>query len=786
MESITDAYPEYSQTSRLDEVRATEYGYLDEQGHLYLDFTGAGLAAKSQVRAHEKRLGQTLFGNPHSTNPTSQSATRLIEDARARVLDYLNASPKEYTAIFTPNATGAARLVAESYPFKRGTRLVLTSDNHNSVNGLREYAGRNHARTVYVPVRAPELRVDPSDLISALSRRKGGFFSCGSARTRRSGLFAYPAQSNFSGVRHPLSWVQVAQEQGYDVLLDAAAYLPTSRLNLSDTGVKPEFVIVSWYKLFGYPTGVGCLIVRRDALARLANSRPWFSGGTITAATVGVPWHTIAPDEAGFEDGTLNFLSIPDVQVGLDWLDDVGMFLIDTRTVNQFLSGDPREPFVSWMRNWPKERFIRYTSFGNSNAILVTQLDAFKEIFQTKANAFVKPEFNKRMITPITGVGMVFTEGEESRSQRKLLSPRFAMTNMKQTMPLFRSKGKQFCQYLDQLVDSQSDAVNISFAWSKVTLDVIVNFALGFDLEITLKPSEFHELYQQVFDPPPFGMLLVAIYAFFPAIRSFPLKENYRFKHANDRVRDKIREIIRNREAELSEKSIDAVESPDLLTHMILESRAMGDPWSESKILENVLNFFAAGHESSASSLTWLTQMFAQHPEVQDKARKEIIDLLERTPNPSYMDLQNLPYLDNVLEENLRLFAPGISAARESIQDVEICGTIFPKGTSFMMMPTIINLNPTIWGEDVNEFKPERWDNLTGTAADPHAMSTFLYGPRSCIGRVFALLEMKMLLIEVLPKFRFEMAVDLKDIVLVNPSPALRVHEGLQMRVSRV
>lgn len=281
-------------------------------------------------------------------------------------------------------------------------------------------------------------------------------------------------------------------------------------------------------------------------------------------------------------------------------------------------------------------------------------------------------------------------------------------------------------------------------------------------------------------------MLLIAIYAFFPAIRSFPLKENYRFKHANDRVRDKIREIIRNREAELSEKSIDTVESPDLLTHMILESRAVGDPWSESKILENVLNFFAAGHESSASSLTWLTQMFAQHPEVQDKARKEIIDLLERTPNPSYVDLQNLPYLDNVLEENLRLFAPGISAARESIQDVEICGTVFPKGTSFMMMPTIINLNPIIWGEDVNEFKPERWDNLTGTAADPHAMSTFLYGPRSCIGRVFALLEMKMLLIEVLPKFRFEIAVDLKDIVLVNPSPALRVHEGLQMRVHRV
>ncbi|TDZ15164.1 Molybdenum cofactor sulfurase [Colletotrichum orbiculare MAFF 240422] len=333
MESIHDVYPEYGTTSRLDHLRATEYSYLDEQGHLYLDFTGAGLAAKSQFRAHEARLQGTLFGNPHSTNPTSQSATTLVEEARARVLDYLNASPKEYTAIFTPNATGAARLVAEAYPFRRGARLVLTADNHNSVNGFREFARRNHARTVYVPVRAPDLRVDPSDLASALQqgRKKGLFRHFGADAARRSGLFAYPAQSNFSGVRHPLAWVDVAQEQGYDVLLDAAAYLPTARLDLSATGVRPEFVTVSWYKLFGYPTGVGCLVVRRDALARLASSRPWFSGGTITAAAVGIPWHAMAPEEAGFEDGTANFLSIPDVHYGLDWLDEVGMPLVNTR-----------------------------------------------------------------------------------------------------------------------------------------------------------------------------------------------------------------------------------------------------------------------------------------------------------------------------------------------------------------------------------------------------------------------------------------------------------------------
>lgn len=337
MGTILDAYPEYSTTSRLDELRATEYGYLDDQGHLYLDFTGAGLAAKCQIQAHESRLEQNVFGNPHSINPTSQSATHLIEEARSRVLDHLNASPKEYAVVFTPNATGAARLVAESYPFRRGARLVLTADNHNSLNGLREYARRARSRTVYVPVRAPDLRIDTEDLLSALRRRKDLLFRVAGGPARRSkrrssGLLAYPAQSNFSGVRHPLSWVAAAQEQGYDVLLDAAAYLPAARLDLSAAGgCQPEFLVMSWYKLFGYPTGVGCLVVKRDAMARLAASRPWFSGGTITAASVGVPWHAMARDEAAFEDGTVNFLSIPDVQVGLDWMDDIGMDLIGTR-----------------------------------------------------------------------------------------------------------------------------------------------------------------------------------------------------------------------------------------------------------------------------------------------------------------------------------------------------------------------------------------------------------------------------------------------------------------------
>ena len=315
------ACPGYQGTALLDRLRATEYSYLDAGGHVYLDYGGAGLPAQVQLDAHAARMHGRCFGNPHSENPASARSTELVERARLAVLAHFSATPEEYAVIFTPNATGACRLVAEAYPFGPRTPLVLTADNHNSVNGIREFARSRGADTRYVPFGSPDLRVDDHAIDRALAQRRFA--------PRRRGLLAYPAQSNFSGVQHPLSWIQTAHEQGYDVLLDAAAYAPSNRLDLSV--VKPDFVAVSWYKVFGYPTGVGCLIARREALGRLR--RPWFAGGSVRIASVQADWHTMAADEAGFEDGTVSFLQIPDLEAGLSWIDGIGIDLIHQRVM---------------------------------------------------------------------------------------------------------------------------------------------------------------------------------------------------------------------------------------------------------------------------------------------------------------------------------------------------------------------------------------------------------------------------------------------------------------------
>ena len=314
--SLERTYPGYRSVD-LDDLRARDFTRLDRHGDIYLDYTGGGLHAESHLRAHAELLNGAPFGNPHSTNPTSLAMTELVEGARATILQHFHADPAEYLAIFTANASGALKIVGESYPFEPGGRYALAYDNHNSVNGIREFARARGAAVDYLAVRPPEMRLDREAVAAILASP-----SAGAAR-----LLAFPAQSNFSGVMHPLELVMDAQGYGWDVLLDAAAFAPTHLLDLRR--IKPQFVSLSFYKMFGFPTGVGALLARRDALPRLR--RPWVAGGTISYASVLQPRHDLHEGAEAFEDGTLNYLAIPAVATGLARLPHARLAAIEAR-----------------------------------------------------------------------------------------------------------------------------------------------------------------------------------------------------------------------------------------------------------------------------------------------------------------------------------------------------------------------------------------------------------------------------------------------------------------------
>ncbi|HZI26953.1 MAG TPA: aminotransferase class V-fold PLP-dependent enzyme [Gemmatimonadaceae bacterium] len=282
------------------EWRQRELSRVVRSGVAYLDYTGAALYPESLVRADTARLMEEVLGNPHSEHGPSRAASDGIAAARSALLEFLHADPSEYAVILTPNTTGACRIVAESFPFGRGSALLLSADNHNSVNGIREYARRAGADLRTIALDNNLQLVEP---LAALDQSRGA-----------PSLFAFPAQSNFSGVRHPLTLVHTARDLGWRVLLDAASYLGTSDLRLD--AVKPDFVALSLYKIAGYPTGLGALVARRDALDEL--ERPWFSGGTVRWASVQHQRHRLADAPEGFEDGTPSFLAARAVAPALE------------------------------------------------------------------------------------------------------------------------------------------------------------------------------------------------------------------------------------------------------------------------------------------------------------------------------------------------------------------------------------------------------------------------------------------------------------------------------------
>lgn len=281
------------QASKFD----TEYPQLART--TYLDHAGTAIYPQSAIRAFAKDMTENLYGNPHSASPSSLLSTMVIEEVRRKILERFSAPPEHFDLVFVSNATAAIKLVAQAFQDQdSGFWYGYHKDAHTSLIGVRELAQSGHHC----------FRSDEEVEHWA----KAGSLPSGSL-----GLFAYPAQSNMTGYRPPLTWgsrirkVCSSESTQIYTLLDAASYLTTGNLNLSDTEASPDFVALSFYKIFGFPD-LGALIVRREA-APILLSRKYFGGGTVEMVlAVGDSWHKKHrrhPHEA-LEDGTLPFHNI--------------------------------------------------------------------------------------------------------------------------------------------------------------------------------------------------------------------------------------------------------------------------------------------------------------------------------------------------------------------------------------------------------------------------------------------------------------------------------------------
>ncbi|TKY68232.1 Molybdenum cofactor sulfurase [Spatholobus suberectus] len=322
----------------IDQIRATEFKRL--QDLVYLDHAGATLYSDLQMESVFNDLTTNVYGNPHSQSDSSSATLEIVKNARQQVLDYCNASPKEYKCIFTSGATAALKLVGEAFPWSCNSNFMYTMENHNSVLGIREYALGQGAVAIAVDIEEDIHPGITGETISTkislhqVQRRKVAGSLEGELTGDVYNLFAFPSECNFSGLRFGLDLVKIIKEDSskilgissvckngqWMVLIDAAKGCATMPPDLSK--YPADFVAISFYKLFGFPTGLGALIVRNDAAKLL--KKTYFSGGTVSASIADIDFIKRREGiEELFEDGTVSFLSIVSICHGFKILNSL-------------------------------------------------------------------------------------------------------------------------------------------------------------------------------------------------------------------------------------------------------------------------------------------------------------------------------------------------------------------------------------------------------------------------------------------------------------------------------
>ena len=254
-------------------------------------------------------IHQYEYTNPHSDTSGKVSAiSQKMSRLREKTLEMCNTNGCEYLAVITHGATDGCRLLSSIYPWSSNTIFMPLNDNHTSVIGMREVAVKQGASVMCLE----------REHVHHVHIRKG---QCSEKTT----LLALPLESNFSGKRYNLNAViehakEMTTNSGvWHVLLDASRACASYPPDLSASGGKlPDFVLISYYKMFGFPTGLGCLLIKRGLLEMLKKS--YFGGGTIEAAVAENMFHIPKRGVGMFEDGTPSFLSIPAALAGFDWI----------------------------------------------------------------------------------------------------------------------------------------------------------------------------------------------------------------------------------------------------------------------------------------------------------------------------------------------------------------------------------------------------------------------------------------------------------------------------------
>lgn len=431
---------------------------------------------------------------------------------------------------------------------------------------------------------------------------------------------------------------------------------------------------------------------------------------------------------------------------------------------------------------------IRYHGVLGSTRFYTTDVKAIHHILMNHYD-FQKPGDMRKALTEIFGDGLLNTEGDRHKFQRRVMNPAFGPAHVRQLTTIFLEKALQLRDAWKSQIElaansgikAQSTARVDVLSWlSKMTLDVIG--LAGFNYEFNALSTEDNELnkafsiiFTQTSRPPMWQILrsLIPVFRLFPDFQDRAIREA---RATMDRIG---KDLLNNAKRELlSEKSNESSgkAGKDLLTLLVKSNmnEKEGQQMSDEDVVAQVPTFLIAGHETSSTATTWTLFALTQHPDIQRKLREELLGV--STDTPTMDELNSLPYLDAVVRETLRVHPPVPSTTRMAARD-----TVLPlkepvngkdyveirKDQTIFISIVALNRSKKLWGNDAAEFNPDRWLNGSVDTSLPGLwgnMMTFFGGARSCIGYRFALVEIKALLFTLVRAFEFDLAVPVEDL----------------------
>ncbi len=364
-----------------------------------------------------------------------------------------------------------------------------------------------------------------------------------------------------------------------------------------------------------------------------------------------------------------------------------------------------------------------------------------------------------QMAKRILGEGLLTSEGESHRRQRRLIQPAFHRQRI-------HAYGDIMVGYADRMARHwhHGETVDVAGEMMKVTLSIVAKTL--FDAEVESEADEIGEAVTDVLE-----MFLRVTTPFAEFVNRLPLPSNRRFEQAKARLDSTIYRVIRERRAL-------GVDRGDLLSILLsAQDEDDGTVMSDQQVRDEAITLFLAGHETTAIALTWAWYLLATHPEAEARLHEELDEVLGGRL-PTVDDMPRLEYARRVFTEAMRLYPPVYTLGREALEPYQLGDYLVPRGAMIIIPQYVVHRNPKYY-EQPEAFMPERWTPEMQESLPRFAYFPFGGGPRVCAGENFAWMEGILLLAVVAQRWRLTLAPgqtgDMRALITLRPKNGMRM-----------